>query len=588
MTQFKSALITWKLKIMRVAVTQFATSLNSQENQATCIRMINEVAACKPDLIVLPEYSNTEACYEDHNQAWHEALDINGLFFQKIASQAKQYNSYILINVTLRRDLTREHQNPTIKSNISVTSCMFSPAGKLIQQSDKQLLLAQENEFFVCFNKATDAVTSAFGKLGLLAGSDIITFEAARDLALDGAQLLCNSQSSYVVEQGALQNFSRAIENNVFVATANKIGQSTPKVNLTADLVGVCHSQIISVNGKVLSSLANNKEGFTFADIDMAVAGLNKKCRPDGSEFLKQRRVELYQQPVTLQQHTANIEQAISNILPETANVAIFATYKSNEQAIEDVCHYIENNLSDIIQLPELFFIADKTISHNAEQLATIEILCTELIIQISATLRPFQYVCTSLVISGVHQGVLISEHGLFATQQQLHFCNRYQWSALGNELNIIELPLEQGNINIAILIADDANIPEIVKVAALNNVNVLLVPFDIQESSEVEFSLLSRAAENAICIVAASREKSFANADTTYNNNPKTGNKNKIKPMKSTGLIVDVLVRTASSRQGITSGLYSCNHMPLADIKVKQQYGKITKAVIHPSATVT
>ncbi|ASP49416.1 carbon-nitrogen hydrolase [Cognaticolwellia beringensis] len=573
---------------MRVAVTQFATSLNSQENQATCIRMINEVAACKPDLIVLPEYSNTEACYEDHNQAWHEALDINGLFFQKIASQAKQYNSYILINVTLRRDLTREHQNPTIKSNISVTSCMFSPAGKLIQQSDKQLLLAQENEFFVCFNKATDAVTSAFGKLGLLAGSDIITFEAARDLALDGAQLLCNSQSSYVVEQGALQNFSRAIENNVFVATANKIGQSTPKVNLTADLVGVCHSQIISVNGKVLSSLANNKEGFTFADIDMAVAGLNKKCRPDGSEFLKQRRVELYQQPVTLQQHTANIEQAISNILPETANVAIFATYKSNEQAIEDVCHYIENNLSDIIQLPELFFIADKTISHNAEQLATIEILCTELIIQISATLRPFQYVCTSLVISGVHQGVLISEHGLFATQQQLHFCNRYQWSALGNELNIIELPLEQGNINIAILIADDANIPEIVKVAALNNVNVLLVPFDIQESSEVEFSLLSRAAENAICIVAASREKSFANADTTYNNNPKTGNKNKIKPMKSTGLIVDVLVRTASSRQGITSGLYSCNHMPLADIKVKQQYGKITKAVIHPSATVT
>ena len=237
---------------MRVAVTQFATSLNSQENQATCIRMINEVAACKPDLIVLPEFSNTEACYEDHNQAWHEALDINGLFFQQIASQAKQYNSYILINVTLRRDLTREHQNPTIKSNISVTSCMFSPAGKLIQQSDKQIFKAQENEFFVCFNKATDAVTSAFGKLGLLAGSDIITFEAARYLALDGAQLLCNSQSSYVVEQGALQNFSRAIENNVFVATANKIGQSTPKVNLTADLVGVCHSQIISVNDNTL------------------------------------------------------------------------------------------------------------------------------------------------------------------------------------------------------------------------------------------------------------------------------------------------------------------------------------------------
>ena len=81
---------------MRVTVSQFATSLNVQENLATCIRMINEAAVCKPSLIVLPEFCNTQFCntpifseqlcntrpsYIDHNQAWNQALSINGTFF---------------------------------------------------------------------------------------------------------------------------------------------------------------------------------------------------------------------------------------------------------------------------------------------------------------------------------------------------------------------------------------------------------------------------------------------------------------------------------------------------------------------------
>lgn len=275
--------------------------------------------------------------------------------------------------------------------------------------------------------------------------------------------------------------------------------------------------------------------------------------------------------------------------VPATANMAIFATYKTNEEAVEDVCHYIINNLSDIIQLPELFFISDKTITNNAQQLVQIEELCKQLILQISAELRPFQYVCTSLVIDGNHQAVIISEHGLVAIQQQLHFCLRYQWTELGNELNVIELPLEQGSINVAMLTADDANLPEIVGLAALNNIHLLLVPFDIQAPCEVENNLLACAEKHRICIAAASREKSFASDlsndsfsdkpsdissnDSTRQNdnnhnknsqNVKSKNKKKIKPQKSTGFIADL-----------------SPHSP--QLIVKHQHGKITKALVHP-----
>jgi predicted amidohydrolase len=602
---------------MRVAVSQFATSSSTQENLATCMRMINEAAVCKPSLIVLPEfcntqfsntqfcneqYNNTQPSYIDHNQAWNEALSANGIFLQSIAEQAQKHDCYIVINVTLRRDLSRDlsnnKQDGTIKSNISVTSCLFSPSGDLIHQADKSSLTGDENYFFISANKVSEVVITPFGGFGLLSGSECITFEASRELALHDAQLLCHSMNTFALDQSDLHGPARASENKVFLASANKVGSLIPQ----DVFVGVGQSQIVSPNGKVLAKIANNKEGFVFADIELADCGIdNKNLRPDGTDLIKQRRPELYQnlaasinQPLAMKKvplyEGADIqditqddiqEKLQANKVPVTANVAIFATYKSNETAIEDVCYYIENNLSDIIQLPELFFLADKTILNNAKHLATVACLSQQLINQISAVLRPFQYVCTSLVIEGKHQAVLISENGLLASQQQLHFCQRYQWTALGNEVNIIELPLEQGNINVAMLTADDANIPEIVKVAALGDIHVLLVPFDIQEPCEVEYSLLARAVENRICLVAATREKSFAIDLPTGNANSNTGNKKKIKSQKSTGLIVNLTTEGTLLTQWGSGKLTGYINPPL----VKHQQGKITKAVIHPIA---
>ncbi len=615
---------------MRVAVSQFATSLNTQENLASCIRMINKAAVCEPDLIVLPEFCNTQPWYVDHDQAWNEALAIDGPFLQQIAEQAKKHACYIVLNVTLRREPAQVLQGDkqsrliesNIKPNISITSCLFSPLGELIQQADKQQLTEQESEFFTRGNNFTEtpikALTTPFGKLALLTGSDGTTFETSRELALAGVQLLCHSLNAFALDDSKLHNPARACENRVFVASANKIGALFSNEQLQAQirqeqdmaysgqssiaqkyLVGAGQSQIVGPDGKVLAKMANDDEGFVFADIDLVGAktkvGLNNKQRPDGTEFNKQHRPALYQEllaaikpPLAINNASDNEEMLsnadVSNKVPATANVAIFATYKSNEQAIEDVCHYIENNLSDVIQLPELFFVADKTITNDAQQLAQIACLSEQLIKQISAVLRPFQYVCTSLVIEGMHQAVLISEHGLFARQQQLHFCQRYQWTALGNDLNIIELPLEQGNVNIAMLTADDANMPEMVKVAALNGIHILLVPFDIQEPCEVEYALLSCAAENRICIVAASREKSFTANLSTDTANSKVSNDKKLKAQKSTGLIANLATAPGLIMQLKSAKFNGYINQPL----IKYQHGKITKAVVFPVAACT
>ncbi len=575
---------------MRVAVAQFATSLDTQENLATCIRMINETAVCKPSLIVLPEYCNSQPFYVDHNyvdhnQAWDEALSIDGLFLQSIAAQAKKHHCSIVINVTLRRDLSREHKNGAIKSNISVTSCLFSPHGKLIHQVDKQTLTEYEHDFFIsaCYltENVSGVVTTSFGKLGFLSGNDDMRFEISRDLSLGGAQLLCHSLSSFALDQCSFHGPARACENKVFLASANKIG-SLKSPELIDQEKGVGQSQIVSPDGKVLAKMTKDEEGFVFTDIEfpnLAGSCVNKKTRPDGTDLIKQRRPELYQELTSSIKKTRQHEEV--NNVPITANVAIFATYKSNEEAIDDVCHYIENNLSDIIQLPELFFVENKVITNNAQHLSQVAYLSEQLINQVSAVLRPCQYVCTSLVIEGKHQAVIISKQGLFATQQQLHFCQRYQWTAIGNDINIIQLPLEQGNITVAMLTGDDANIPDIVKILALKGIHLLLVPFDIQEPCEVEYSLLARAVENRICIVAATREKSFSHNFITEDDNKNTHTKNKVKSHKSTGLIINLITDFALLPQWKPRKFDGYINRPL----VKYQYGKITKAVIHPIA---
>lgn len=323
----------------------------------------------------------------------------------------------------------------------------------------------------------------------------------------------------------------------------------------------------MSATHSTLTSSLNTREKSPQGNIE--------KYRPDGTDLLKQKRPALYQQlteqallsqtiapQMTTEQVTAKDEktnQKSDNSIPQTANVAIFATYKTNEQALEDICFYIENNLSDIIQLPELFFIADKSILHNAEQLAHAESLSKQVIEQVSKTLRPFQYVCTSLVINKSHQAVIINQHGVYAAQPQLHFCERYQWTALGDKLNLIALPLEQGKITVVMLTADDANVPELIKIAALKNIHVLLIPFDIQEPCESEHRLLGYATEHRICIVAATREKSF------YND--VTNSKDKKNTQKFTGLIANLTKKINQTT-------------PI----IKHQHGKITKAVIHPT----
>ncbi len=568
----------WKILPMRVAVAQFATSSNSQENTAICLRMIDQAAACKPDIIVLPELCHSESFYVQYDaelnlskggkQARCDMFAENDDCLLNIAKRATKHGCYIAISVPVKA---------SVNQGLYIASYLISPSGELFQQNKNAYTANVENGLNSNIGDVTNVGDTRFGKLALIHADDLVSFKASRQLAKTGAQLLCQSSNTILRDNSELYGAARAKENNVFVAIANKISSYDSTAGNEDELLinsrlhdylaKVCQSQIIAPDGSILAKMPHNQEGFIFADIDLANAGYSNKLRTDNTCVSSQLRPELYQD------FAQQIKASQLSKAPETVNVAIFATYKANEYAIEDVCHYIENNLSDIIQLPELFFVSDKALTQETRQRVGVEDLCNQLIDKISATLRPFQYVCTSLIIDGTHQAVIISEHGLFARQPQLHFCQRYQWTTLADEIKIVELPLEQGAIKLAMFTADDANVPELVDVVASMGIHLLLVPFDIQSPKEVELSLLAQAAEHKFCVVAATREKSFSKA--LLNNNAS----NDEKAEKSTGFIASL-----PKQQNLASLLNSKKFTGYFDKPiVKQQYGKITKALIHP-----
>ncbi len=481
-----------------VAAVQFETGTDVDDNLATCLRMIDQAAEQKPDIVVLPEFCNHLSWYDDDDHAWGVAVPEGGEFLSAVAAKAAQYQCYVVINVSCQRRAP----------NITVTSFLFGPDGSTVSQSDKQTLMGHENDYFVRADKVSPVVETPFGQLGIFPCRDGVTCETPRGLALRGAQLFCDSLNSFALDEASLHIPARAPENKVFLVAANKVGPLIPRPLLEPVseatriplrfLMGAGESQIVAPDGSILAKGPLNGEAVVIAQIDLAEA--NSKLRPDGTDLFLSRRPELY----------GDIVKApggeYCGPAAATVEVAIINPEAEGEAAITEVIECIAqlNSEVQLAVLPELFCFAGAEVT-NVEQALEVS---QSAIAQLRQACSGDLVVATTLVeqaTNGIqHISVLINGEGVIARQPQLHSVKRHSWATPGDELQVIDLAWGK----VAMMTGDDAVYPELVKVAALRGVHAIIVPFDIQEAWEIEFGLLSRAAENRICVIAASRQK--------------------------------------------------------------------------------
>ena len=150
-------------------------------------------------------------------------------------------------------------------------------------------LFDNEKKLFDPGNEAPVVFTVRDVRIGVMICFDWIFPEAARTLALNGAQLIAHP-ANLVLPYCPDAMVTRSIENRVFTATANRIGME--KLSDGQQLTFIGNSQVTNTVGKRLGQLSKDREGVLIVDIDPAESN-NKSITPNNDLFLD-RKPELY------------------------------------------------------------------------------------------------------------------------------------------------------------------------------------------------------------------------------------------------------------------------------------------------------
>lgn len=258
---------------MKVAVVQ--TNPKFGEIPSNVQRAIELMAGGKADLYVLPELCNTGYNFVDEREAKALAEESNGPTMRSFAAFAKEHSCHVVYGFAEK------------SGNFYNSSALVGPSG-LIGLYRKIHLFYRETLFFTPGDLGLPVFDLPFGKLGMMICFDWMFPEAARTLALKGAQLLAHP-SNLVMPYCPDAMVTRCLENRVFAATANRTGEED-RGGLKLRYIG--KSEVVSHKGEILQRLGETEEGVAVCEVDVASAS-DKKIN-EYNDLFTGRRTDFY------------------------------------------------------------------------------------------------------------------------------------------------------------------------------------------------------------------------------------------------------------------------------------------------------
>ena len=224
-----------------------------EDNLIKMSEFISRIATEQPvDLIVFPELITTG--YEMGPRFPDMAQRIPGPTVNLIAQRASEFGVHVAFGMVSKEK---------VESILYNTAVLIGPDGDLIGQYHKMHLQGEERIAFRPGYRLNCFETS-FGVVGMIIGWDLAFPEAARSLALEGAELLvvCANWEQPHNDEWRVYLLARAYENRFFVAAANRVGEE-PSYTFCGQ------SGIVGPDGKVYASVDEPTEGYALARIDL-------------------------------------------------------------------------------------------------------------------------------------------------------------------------------------------------------------------------------------------------------------------------------------------------------------------------------
>jgi predicted amidohydrolase len=260
---------------MRVGFLQFAPRHGEVgENLDYVVRALSKVRA---DLVVLPELCTTGYLFPSRSEVTRLGEPVpTGHTCETMAALSRQTGTTVVWGMPV-----------VAGSRLFNSAVMVTPQGEFHVYHKAHLFL-DEKDLFDRGDSPFPVFDIGAIKVGMLVCFDHFFPEAARSLALRGAQIICHP-SNLVLDYAQANSVTRAVENRVFWILANRTGSETLGEK-TLRFNG--RSQIVAPDGRLLGCAGSASEELLIVEIDPAEA-LDKKVTPRNDLFLD-RRTDLY------------------------------------------------------------------------------------------------------------------------------------------------------------------------------------------------------------------------------------------------------------------------------------------------------
>lgn len=256
------------MRSVTIAIAQFHPRLNElQKNLDRMGDIIDHICNVqKVDLIIFPELATTG--YECGVKFTELAEQVPGYTIETLGARVARYETHLAFGMVVKHK---------VESVVYDAAILLGPDGALLGQYNKVHLKPEERPIFRGGFKLP-IFPASFGTIGMLLGWDLAFPEAARSLAIDGAELLVvpANWETQAIEEWKTYLRARAYENSIFVAGVNRIGDE-----YTYSFGG--ESAVIGPRGESYASVGRDendrpKEAYTIAKIDL---DLVKKYREE-------------------------------------------------------------------------------------------------------------------------------------------------------------------------------------------------------------------------------------------------------------------------------------------------------------------
>ena len=260
---------------MKIGFLQFDCQFGEKEkNLNKAAELIN---ICSSNLWVLPELFSTGYLFTSHQELDQLSEKIpEGETTRFLLQLANKNKTTIVAGIAEKAD------NEFFNSAICVSEKGFIGCYRKIHLFDREKMWFQSGILpFEVFDLTEY-------KIGIMICFDWIFPEAARTLALKGADIICHP-SNLVLPYCQSAMITRCIENKVFAVTANRIGSENRG---GVKLVFTGGSEIVTPNGEILARASSDREEVSVVEVDPLKAR-DKNITSENNLF-KDRREDLY------------------------------------------------------------------------------------------------------------------------------------------------------------------------------------------------------------------------------------------------------------------------------------------------------